>query len=438
MAAMVFIAPGYMALALVAFVPLWLAAKANSRSVHRAWRDLTVVDRERAAVEALLIGRDSAAEVRLLGLQDHLRARFDDLYEQRLVVMRRVTRAQERRSLLAGTGASIITLGVVGLAIWAATTGRLSGADALIVAVAVQQLGSRLSTMNGGVGRIQETLLFLTDVDEFMARPETRPTRSAPLVVGTLEIDGVSFTYPGAATPALRDAHLTIGPGEVVALVGRNGSGKTTLAKLACGLLPPATGTVRWNGVDLDGIDRSDLGGRIAVAFQDYVAYPFTVHENIAVGDIDRLDDRAGTARAADTAGLSDKVASLPAGFDTRLSTAFAEGTELSGGQWQRVALARALFSDAPMVVLDEPTAALDAHAEHDLFLRVRELLHGRSALLITHRLATVREADRIYVLDAGRVIEEGTHPELLALGGEYAAMYRKQSSAYTDEVTEA
>ena len=128
---------------------------------------------------------------------------------------------------------------------------------------------------------------------------------------------------------------------------------------------------MRWNGVDLDGIDRSDLGGRIAVAFQDYVAYPFTVHENIAVGDIDRLDDREGTARAAETAGLSDKVSSLPAGFDTRLSTAFAEGTELSGGQWQRVALARALCSDAAMVVLDEPTAALDAHAEHDLFLRV-------------------------------------------------------------------
>ena len=432
---MVFIAPAFIALALLAFVPLWLAGRANSRAVHRAWRELTEVDRERAAVEQLLTGRESAAEVRLLGLQDLLRARFDELYEQRIVVMRRLTRVRERRALIAGTGASAITVGVVGLAVWAASADRLSAADALVTAVAVQQLGSRLATMSGGASRIQETLLFLTDLDAFMERPAERPAAPAPPQVGTLELDDVSFRYPGGAAPALVSAHLTIRPGEVVALVGRNGSGKTTLAKVACGLLAPAGGSVRWDGTDLADIDRSRLGGRFAVAFQDFVAYPFTVHENIAVGDVERLDDRAGSARAAEVAGLSEKVASLPEGFDTRLSTEFAEGTELSGGQWQRVALARALFSDAPVVVLDEPTASLDAHAEHDLFLRVRRLLKGRSALLITHRLATVREADRIYVLDAGRVVEEGTHAELLARGGEYAAMYRKQSSAYAGDI---
>jgi ATP-binding cassette subfamily B protein len=213
--------------------------------------------------------------------------------------------------------------------------------------------------------------------------------------------------------------------------VGENGSGKTTLAKLLAGLYEPASGRVTWNGVSLLGADREELRRSVAVIFQDFMRYELPAIDNIGLGRHERLPDDEGVRRAAQTAGAHDDLDRLPSGYDTVLGPAFAGGVDLSLGQWQRVALARALFRDAPFVILDEPTASLDAQAEHDLFLRMRRLLEGRSVLLISHRFSSVREADRIYVMRAGEIVECGAHDELIARAGRYAELFELQAARY-------
>jgi ATP-binding cassette subfamily B protein len=213
--------------------------------------------------------------------------------------------------------------------------------------------------------------------------------------------------------------------------VGENGSGKTTLAKLLAGLYAPQQGRVTWNGVDATSPGRSDLGRAVAPIFQDFVRYALPAWENIGLGQHERLPDDEGIREAARMAGAHSDLERLPDGYDTVLGPAFVGGTDLSLGQWQKVALARALFRDAPFVVLDEPTAALDAQAEHELFAGIRELLAGRSVLLISHRFATVRDADRIHVMHAGAIVESGTHDELMALGDRYARLFALQATPY-------
>jgi ATP-binding cassette subfamily B protein len=229
----------------------------------------------------------------------------------------------------------------------------------------------------------------------------------------------------------LRDVSLEIAPGEVVALVGENGSGKTTLAKVLAALYVPDQGRVTWNGVDTAGADRDALRQNVAVIFQDFMRFALPARENIGLGRSDRLPDDEGVRAAARVTGAHGDLERLPDGYDTVLGPAFAGGTDLSLGQWQRVALARALFRDAPFVILDEPTAALDAQAEHDLFAGIRELMSGRSVLLISHRFSSVREADRIHVMDAGSIVESGSHDDLMASGGRYARLFDLQAAPY-------
>jgi ATP-binding cassette subfamily B protein len=224
---------------------------------------------------------------------------------------------------------------------------------------------------------------------------------------------------------------MTIEPGEVVALVGPNGSGKTTLAKLLAGLYLPQAGRVLWNGVDTADSDRDQLGRQAAVVFQDFMRYALPAYDNIALGRTERYGDAAAVELAAHRAGLDQAIGGLPHGYSTTLGPQFEDGVDLSLGQWQRVALARVYFRNAQFVILDEPTAALDAHAEEELFDRIRDLLAGRSVLLISHRFSTVRHADRIYVLDQGSIIETGAHDGLMADDGLYAELFRTQAAAY-------
>jgi ATP-binding cassette subfamily B protein len=247
-------------------------------------------------------------------------------------------------------------------------------------------------------------------------------------------VEDVSFTYPAGEEPALRGVSMTIESGEIVALVGENGSGKTTLAKLLAGLYPPDSGVIRWDGVDIATVDRADLSRSIAPIFQDFVRFHLAARDNIGLGRVDRVDDLDGITEAARYADADGFIAALPAGYETRLGPEFVGGTDLSVGQWQRIALARAFFRGAPFVILDEPTASLDARAEHDLFERIRGLLAGRTVLLISHRFSSVRSADRIYVLDGGRVVESGTHDELMAQSGLYAELFSLQAAAYLTE----
>jgi ATP-binding cassette subfamily B protein len=228
------------------------------------------------------------------------------------------------------------------------------------------------------------------------------------------------------------DLHLR--RGEVVALVGENGSGKSTLAKLIAGLYTPDHGSVRWDGIDSRQLRRSEIYARTAVVFQDFARLALSAEENIAmIGAADSIDQRRVRAAARAT-GADTVIDGLPFGYETPLSTLFSGGQDLSGGQWQRIALARAYYRDAPLVILDEPTAALDPRAEHELFASLRQLLAGRTALFISHRFSTVRTADRIYVMDGGRIIESGNHDDLMAADGHYAELFRLQASAYLAE----
>ncbi len=241
----------------------------------------------------------------------------------------------------------------------------------------------------------------------------------------------VRYRYPGAARWAVRDLSLTIRAGEVVALVGENGSGKTTIVKLLARLYDPTEGRILLDGRDLRDYDPEALRTRIGVIFQDFVRFDLTAAENIAVGRIEAQDDEGRIAGAATRALADGVVGRLPAGYSQRLGRRFEDGVDLSGGEWQKLAIARAYMREAKILVLDEPTAALDARAEAEVFARLRALAVGRTALLISHRFSSVRRADRIVVLDGGRVREAGTHDELVRNSGRYAELFELQAAAY-------
>jgi ATP-binding cassette, subfamily B, bacterial len=224
---------------------------------------------------------------------------------------------------------------------------------------------------------------------------------------------------------------MRIGAGDVIALVGENGSGKTTLAKLLGSLFTPTEGRILWDGVDLRTLDRDEVRRQIGIIFQDFVRYQLTARENIGLGRAEAVDDAEAVAAAARQAGADAFLERLPAGYETILGKEFTGGYDLSLGQWQRIALARAFFREAELLVLDEPTASLDARSENELFEYVQALAQGRSVLLISHRFSTVRSADRIYVLHDGQIVEEGSHEELVAQAGRYAELFELQASAY-------
>jgi ATP-binding cassette subfamily B protein len=262
-----------------------------------------------------------------------------------------------------------------------------------------------------------------------MRLPEAPLPVPMPIRTGFV-FDNVGFRYAGQERWAVRGLSFTLAPGERLALVGENGAGKTTLAKLLVRLYDPTEGRILLDGVDLREYDVESLRRNAGVIFQDFVRYDFMLSENVAVGDINRLDDEA-LVREAARRSLADSVAERVGGYERMLGRRFEGGADLSGGEWQKVALARAYMRDAQLLVLDEPTAALDARAEYEVFLRFSELTKGKMAVLISHRFSTVRMADRILVLEAGRLIEEGTHDALVAAGGVYADLFQLQAAGY-------
>jgi ATP-binding cassette, subfamily B, bacterial len=411
---------------LLVAAPLALAARRRGRAFYRFAVGVTAQDRERRYLAETLADRDAAKEVRAYGLFGFLAKRHDALWDERIGALRRVADRQLAFSAVADVAAGLILSGALVVLIALALSGDIGLAGAGAAAAALLLLGQRVIVVSSSTASLSEAALFMDDylavVGTPAPAPSPQPAARSPRPV-LVRAENVTFSYAGARGPALRDVSLEIAPGEVVALVGENGSGKTTLAKLLAGLYVPEGGRIEP--------DRDELRRNVAVVFQDFMQYALTAGENIGLGRHERMPDDEGLRRAAEMAGAHDDLARLPDGYDTMLGPAFHGGTDLSVGQWQRIALARAVFRDAPFVILDEPTAALDARAESELFARIRELLAGRSVLLISHRFSSVRTADRIHVMSRGAIVETGTHDELIAHGGSYAELFRLQAAPY-------
>lgn len=421
------------------FIPLWFASSRNTQDFYRFSFDLISSDRRRLYLQQLLLQREAAAEIRSLDLGGHLRAQYGSLYDERITRLRRLAKHRARRSVGAAmSSTSVLALGVAGLG-WLYTSGRLSLAAAGAALFGLYQLSGRLQMMHFGAASLYESTLFVRDYAVFVNQesPMDDAPRSSVPAFELLELDGVTFSYPGSTCRAVSDISLRIGAGQVVALVGENGSGKSTIARLAASLYRPDSGQVRWNGCDYAELDSRAVRSEIAVVFQDFARFLVGAGENIGFGRVQRASDLSKIRSAAVHAGALEFIERLPAGFDTPLGKQWDNGQELSLGQWQRLALARAFFRNASLVILDEPTSALDARAEAALFDCIRQLLDGRSALIISHRLASVREADWIYVLEKGRVVEGGPHDDLVDHGGLYAELFALQSRHYQESAAE-
>jgi ATP-binding cassette subfamily B protein len=430
-----------------ASIPVLVATLYNSRQAYDFEYQWTPQGRERLYLLELLAGKDPAKEVRVFDASPFLRRRFDALTRERVSRLRDFLRQRLKVALAGTVGGALGAAIALGALVWLVIAGHVDVATAVTAGVAMQLLIARFSAMTKGLGTLVEAGMFLEDYRAFLTREvepsprKGRPSGSPPDVLARFErlkVEGVSFRYPKTDALVLDDVTLEVGPGEVVALVGENGSGKTTLVKLICQLYRPDAGRILWNGLDASTLDPEDLRSDLTVLFQDFLHYHLTASENIEMGRVDRPHGPEEVIQAARHASAHDFVARLPQGYETRLGRQFYGGHELSVGQWQRLALARAFFRGGSFLVLDEPTAALDPRAEYELFSQMRALSEGRSVLLVSHRFSSVRTANRIYVLHGGRVIESGSHAELMDLGGTYAELFTLQAAAYLGETLPA
>ncbi|HEU4572769.1 MAG TPA: ABC transporter ATP-binding protein [Candidatus Limnocylindrales bacterium] len=440
--------------ALVAPIPAFIADTRYGWRGYSFARWASPIRRRMDYLTTLVTTDTYAKEVKLFGLGQYFIDRFRQLsrvYQdrQRGIVVSRYFAGFVWSTIT--TLAGSLTYLYVALQ---AIAGRLTLGDLTLFTQAATSVQNSVQGLLSGASSMYENNLYLNDLFELLATPvgiegaegahrieAADPAHRAALdpavVRGELVFEHVTFRYPGRDSDALTDVSFRIAPGETVAVVGRNGAGKSTLIKLVTRLYDPTEGRILLDGVDLRDIEPAVLRRLIGGMFQDYVTYQASAAENIGLGELTRLEDREAVEDAARKGGADSLLDRLPDGWDTPLGKWFDGGVELSGGEWQKIALGRAFMRDARILLLDEPTSALDAQAEFELFARLRSLARGRTAIYISHRFSTVRQADRILFLEHGRLVEQGTHEELMALGGRYAQLFTLQAAAYTGEPVE-
>lgn len=436
-AGLVVTAPWLILLLALALVPAFLGEahfNAQGYSLTRAW---TPERRQLDYLRQVGASAETAKEVKVFGLNAYLTERYRVLADAFYAANRSLA---IRRAAWGGVLGALGSLGYFAAYGWIAVEtarGRFSIGDLTFLAGSFARLRSLLEGLLSRFSSVASQALYLDDLFDFFdiqpgiaSPPNPRPF-PVPMQTGFV-FENVGFRYPGpGAKWAVRDLSFELHAGEVIALVGENGAGKTTLVKLLARLYDPDEGRILLDGHDLREYDLDDLRRHIGVIFQDFVRYHFTARDNIAVGRIDARDDLPRIEAAADL-GLADAVIEgLPEGYDQVLGKRFREGVDLSGGQWQKIAIARAYMRDADVLILDEPTSALDARAEYEVFVRFKQLIEGKTAVLISHRFSTVRMADRILVLDRGRVVESGSHDALMAQKGRYAELFDLQAAGY-------
>jgi ATP-binding cassette subfamily B protein len=427
--------PVLLPLLVLCVVPIGWAAVRSARLGYRRVLRLIAVWRRQRMLAELLAAREPAPELRAFTLRSFLLEEVRRLLAISTSEEIRVSGRQVRTTLV-GTMLSAVATGVTYAALlWLLWTGRMALAAGGAAAYAISMGIGKLREIAFSANRVFEQGLYFADFQGFCELSQTRaeptPGGAAPPAFTEIRLAGVTFSYPGAEHPAVRDVSMFLRRGEVIALVGENGSGKSTLAALLAGLHRPQQGTITWDGVDASGLDPDTVRERVAVVMQEPTRWPLSARANITIGRHHRVAGMSQVEAAARAGDAHDFVMELPRRYETLLSRHFTDGADLSGGQWQRLAVSRAFFRDALLLICDEPTANLDARAEHDVYQRLRELAAGRTVVLITHRMASVREADRIYVLDHGAVAEQGDHEELMAADGIYAQLFTLQASAY-------
>src|SRR6266852_173307 len=438
-ALLVVVSPLLAVIALVSPIPAFIA------DTRYGWRGYNIARwgsrlLRRMNYLVTLVTTDSyAKEVKLFGLGPYFINRYRMIAKNYYSSQRSQVARRYMTGFALGNLSTIVTSLTYLYVALQAIIGRLTLGDLTLYTTAASQVQGSIQGILGGFSGMYEHNLYLNNLFELMETKSALPVPAKATKVpqplrGEIHFENVTFAYPGAEANALSNLTFTVRPGETLAIVGRNGAGKTTLFKLICRLYDPNEGRILIDGIDIRDFDPNELRAQIGAMFQDYVTYQATAAENIGLGNVPDINDRERIEVAGAQAGASELIGGLPDGYDTALGKWFDHGVNLSGGEWQKVALARAFMRDAKILLLDEPTSALDAQAEYDLFERLRSLTRGRTAVYISHRFSTVRRADRIVFLEHGRLVEEGTHAELMKLNGRYARLFRMQASAYTGE----